>query len=344
MSLEDWSGLGIGDTIEHKRDKIWYRVTGKRRDSRGEMVYQVNGVWHYLRGLDRKYRWVGIMEKAWWEDLKVGDEVVGKVTSATYRVVDVQPGRVRVESPNAVCKIWYSFDEMEAFYRPGPSHIFYLEDGVLQVSPALTKDEDDPLGLSIQKWEWIVEALERGEEIAGDGGVKTCGLCLVHNRRFGRDCAGCPVREKAGESGCRGTPHENWDRWVKAEPRPGYFTDRHRAKKLLEYARKEVEFLRSLREEAEVEVETETQDEDTIHEAYLVLQQAAGFRAGDRVRVLRKAEDFELGWPDSWSVYMDDFIGSVHTIQWVSQYGIGLVQGFGRYNFPWFVLEKVQGV
>jgi len=54
---------------------------------------------------------------------------------------------------------------------------------------------------SIKKWELIV---------AGDGldnGTDNCPLCV---RFYSRDCKGCPVRAKTGESECCETPYIDW--------------------------------------------------------------------------------------------------------------------------------------
>ncbi len=65
---------------------------------------------------------------------------------------------------------------------------------------------------SIEKWEKIV----KGEN--GDFGAKNCALCKLFNTitaaHDGTLCAGCPVAELVEESGCCGTPYEEWCRYV----------------------------------------------------------------------------------------------------------------------------------
>lgn len=55
LIVEDEWKLGPGDKLVSKEDGLVYRVTGIRTDSRGEMVYRVNGTWHYLPALKRNY-------------------------------------------------------------------------------------------------------------------------------------------------------------------------------------------------------------------------------------------------------------------------------------------------
>lgn len=81
------------------------------------------------------------------------------------------------------------------------SHAFYVRDGILCVTPLLTGNEPDPLGLSIKKWEAIVEAVERRVQVESDGGADTCGLCMSY-----RSCHKCPANP------CGTTPYCWWER------------------------------------------------------------------------------------------------------------------------------------
>ena len=84
-----------------------------------------------------------------------------------------------------------------------------------------------------------------------------------------------------------------------------------------------------------------------ITTAYKTLQGECGFKIGDKVKVLRKAESYKLGWATSWHSNMDKYIGNTYTIKDISSGCCG-VNGFqlgtkdDRYWFPWFVLELVE--
>lgn len=91
---------------------------------------------------------------------------------------------------------------------------------------------------SIKKWEEIV---------AGTGvdlGMDNCALCQM----FCSDesvCAGCPVAEKTGATGCLDSPYEAWMQGT--GPLRGFVTD-ERTKAL---AQAELDFLRSLLPESD---------------------------------------------------------------------------------------------
>lgn len=81
------------------------------------------------------------------------------------------------------------------------------------------------------------------------------------------------------------------------------------------------------------------------YEDYLKLHYSCGLKVGDRVKVLRSAEDYELGWADSWFPPMDEFIGlETYIIDDLDKFGFRLgphsMKGYSM-NFPCFVLEKV---
>jgi hypothetical protein len=76
---------------------------------------------------------------------------------------------------------------------------------------------------------------------------------------------------------------------------------------------------------------------------YVREQDARGFKAGDRVRVLRVAADKELGWGVGWVAPMDEAVGTICEVYYVGgDAGLSLIIPGGRYNFPHFVLELVE--
>lgn len=72
---------------------------------------------------------------------------------------------------------------------------------------------------------------------------------------------------------------------------------------------------------------------------YLAFHNASGLKVGDSVRVVRKAEDREMGWSDIWSGHMDDFVDRTYKITGdAASYGWELDN---NWTFPTFVLQKV---
>ena len=85
---------------------------------------------------------------------------------------------------------------------------------------------------SIAKWEAIVAGT------GTDEGIDNCPLCQVffyEQDASGELCEGCPVKEKTGQTGCEGSPYEDW------REIPYIYGDE--AKRL---AQAELDFLRSL--------------------------------------------------------------------------------------------------
>lgn len=89
------------------------------------------------------------------------------------------------------------------------------------------KNGEDPLELSILKWQDIVDGTGKNLHDLN------CALCQTHKDRY---CRGCVVKQRTGESWCEATPYyQYWHANTKKT--------RHEA------AEKEVEFLKSLRKE-----------------------------------------------------------------------------------------------
>lgn len=90
---------------------------------------------------------------------------------------------------------------------------------------------------SIAHWERLASGNRRPWEGA-DG--EDCSLCMMFNRpeEPGPSCAGCPVAERTGETGCRGTPFHD-----------AFYAAREQgfdSKAFRDAARVELEFLRGL--------------------------------------------------------------------------------------------------
>ncbi len=68
-----------------------------------------------------------------------------------------------------------------------------------------------------------------------------------------------------------------------------------------------------------------------------------GFKVGDKVKVLRKAEDFEDGWSTFWCSEQDKTIGKVYQIEsFVNNRSVRLYVGYFVVHYPYFVLEPVK--
>lgn len=77
--------------------------------------------------------------------------------------------------------------------------------------------------------------------------------------------------------------------------------------------------------------------------SYLEKHKASGLKVGDRVRVLRAAEDEEGGWDNVWAPEMDDWVGTVGEISEDKGDAGFRVDAMGDFwDFPYFVLEKVE--
>lgn len=80
-----------------------------------------------------------------------------------------------------------------------------------------------------------------------------------------------------------------------------------------------------------------------IQEAYIKMQEESNFKIGDKVKILRKAKSYEMGWRDSWIDEMDKFIGKVGKVEdFVGAFGVFVAFKPGSFHFPFFVLEKVE--
>lgn len=66
---------------------------------------------------------------------------------------------------------------------------------------------EDPLIGSIEKWEFVVDWLERhpGESLDDRQG-STCPLCHAYDDW----CLGCPIQAFTGQNQCRGTPYSHY--------------------------------------------------------------------------------------------------------------------------------------
>jgi len=116
---------------------------------------------------------------------------------------------------------------------------------------------DDPLLLSIKKWECIIYIIETLIDLnkyidltinVNTSGRATCALC---EKYFAGDecCENCPVANKSGKAFCKNTPHENAIDIIKSLTHRYYLdkiTDNKTLSDLLSASKAELEFLQSL--------------------------------------------------------------------------------------------------
>lgn len=76
-----------------------------------------------------------------------------------------------------------------------------------------------------------------------------------------------------------------------------------------------------------------------IKEAYKVMLDSCEIKKGDVVKVLRAAENYEMGWPSTWNSNMTNSVGK--ELEVVRLSGTGITLGGGGYIYPFFVLEKI---
>ena len=74
---------------------------------------------------------------------------------------------------------------------------------------------------------------------------------------------------------------------------------------------------------------------------YETKQNAVGFKVGDRVKVVRIAHSREDGWDNTWNPLMDKYVGKKFDITFICSGSKGIHLDIG-YNFPFFILERVE--
>lgn len=76
--------------------------------------------------------------------------------------------------------------------------------------------------------------------------------------------------------------------------------------------------------------------------SYEEAQKASGLKVLDWVKITRKAEKGEKRWDNEWTPVMDNNIGKIGQIEYISQYGITVVVSNDiGFVYPFFILEKV---
>ena len=82
----------------------------------------------------------------------------------------------------------------------------------LQYHPTTSLTESQAFEVSIAKWELLYHLCRYGKLVA-DGGIQTCGLCILYFYGYTDECEDCPITS-AGHRGCALTPYKNYVRAV----------------------------------------------------------------------------------------------------------------------------------
>ncbi len=76
---------------------------------------------------------------------------------------------------------------------------------------------------------------------------------------------------------------------------------------------------------------------------YLKQHKQSGIKVGDKVKVLKCAENLEKGWMNSWEDPMNNSIGkTLKVISDSGECGFELEDNMVNFEYPYFVLEKIE--
>ena len=95
------------------------------------------------------------------------------------------------------------FDIMETNGYPGFK---------LQCQPSTSLTESHAFEVSIAKWEFLYHLCSQGI-LVDDGGIQTCGLCILYFYGHTDECEDCLITS-AGHRGCAGTPYKEYTKAV----------------------------------------------------------------------------------------------------------------------------------
>lgn len=97
---------------------------------------------------------------------------------------------------------------------------FKVVGGQLFVIPSFSDEplqaNEKPFGLSIQKWQAIVDALDAGTRVISNGGPFTCALCRMPGG-WADGCVRCPISVCAGSPRCTNYEYAAWQGAVSQE-------------------------------------------------------------------------------------------------------------------------------
>jgi len=82
----------------------------------------------------------------------------------------------------------------------------------IQSHPSMILTESQAFDVSIAKWELLYHLCSHGKLVA-DGGIQTCGLCVLYFYGYTDECEDCPITS-AGRRSCAGTPYTDYVRAI----------------------------------------------------------------------------------------------------------------------------------
>lgn len=82
-------------------------------------------------------------------------------------------------------------------------------------------------------------------------------------------------------------------------------------------------------------------NEIDLNDAYNLLQKESNLQIGDTVKVLRKAESYEMGWNADWSESMDQLVNQCGKIIEINCFIVVEFDDKKIYYLPFFILEKI---
>ena len=109
------------------------------------------------------------------------------------------------------------------------------------------------------------------------------------------------------------------------------------------------EDLEKIKHYVDILIENFNQGKEHTVDDYLKGHNNCGLKVGDRVRLIRKAETHEKGWNNGWASEMDKYVNCIGVIvEDNKQLGFAVEFKYPNgnsplYNYPYFVLEKVEG-
>jgi len=80
---------------------------------------------------------------------------------------------------------------------------------------------------------------------------------------------------------------------------------------------------------------------DEIRRAYQNMQESFNVNVGDQLRILRKADNFELGWESFWTAEMDELVGHIVTVDSFDTNSLLVSYSMKTWSIPFFICEKI---
>lgn len=112
------------------------------------------------------------------------------------------------------------------------------------------KTEKDALLLSIEKWRLIGNHYESGgKEILSDGGISTCGCCMLFFSTGKDFCENCPIYNKTRKQYCYDTPYDGYAEIIDNYENSDEEERKFDVEEILKYAKAELKFLQDLYKE-----------------------------------------------------------------------------------------------